>query len=251
MYLVAIHGVNPQSDALAPKLAACLGCTAYEAKGRLLSAGPSIVAHGDESRPLQDLASRLKAAGFRVLLLNTSAIERPGLWFDARSFELSPRAWRVTTREGERTVMAWRQINLIVRGKARIETSTTEVRRDKRFSAARAVATGGMVRRKKVRSESTKTETEHEGFIHVYGPGSVIVLREGELEYRGLGKGLQPTRSANFLALIKLLRAQAPDAPFDERLLRHAGLVQILGPGLEPTSHTHLASALLATVAAL
>ena len=186
MYLVAIHGIDPQNDALAPRLAKCLGCTAYEARGRLISSGPSIVAHGEESRPLQDLASRLKAAGFRVLLLNTKAIERPGLWWEARSFELSPKAWRITTREGERTVMRWDQISLIVRGKALIETSTTEVRQNKRFSAVRTMATGGMVRKKKVRSESTKTETDHEGFIHVYGPGSVIVLHETGLEYTGL-----------------------------------------------------------------
>ena len=251
MYLVAIHGIDPQNSALVPKLAQVLGCTAYEARGRLISAGPNVVAHGMESRPLQTLASKLKAAGFRVLLLNTEAIERPGLWWQARSFELSPTAWRVTTREGEKTVMRWNQINLIVRGKSRIETSTTEVHRNKRFSPARAIATGGMVRKKKIRTETTKTEIEHEGFVHIYGPGSVIVLDEGELEYMGLGKRIQPTRGANFMALLKLVRLQAPQAQFDDRLLKHAGLVQILGPTLDPGTNTYLASALLAMVAAL
>ena len=251
MYLVAIHSINPQDDGLAPILARILGCTAYEARGRLISAGPSVVAHGLESRPLQTLASTLKAAGFRVLLLNTAAIERPGLWWEARSFELSPTAWRVTTRDAKRTVMKWDRISLIVRGKSRIETSTTEVTQGKQFSAARAVASGGMVRKKKVRTETTKTGTDHEGFLHIYSPGSVIVIRESAITYTGLGNHLKPTRNANFMALIELLKRRAPRAPFDDRLLRHAGLVQILGPTLDPASHTHLASALLATVVAL
>jgi len=251
VYLVAIHAVDPQNSALARTLAKVLGCTAYEARSRLVSAGPSIVAHGPESRPLQDLASRLKVAGFRVLLLNTTAIERPGLWWEARSFELSPTAWRITTRDGSRTVMKWSQVNLIARGKALIETSSTEVHEGKRFSAARAIASGGMVRKKKVRTETTKTETEQEGFLHIYGPGSVIVIHETGVNYGGLGGGLQPTRSGNFIALLALMRKRAPHAKFDDRLLRHAGLVQILGVGLDPGGHTHLASALLATAAAV
>ncbi|MGB0591087.1 MAG: hypothetical protein ACPGU1_15535 [Myxococcota bacterium] len=251
MYLVAIHGIDPKNTTLAPTLARLLGCTAYEARGRLVSVGPSVIAHGSESRPLQTLASQLKAAGFRVLLLNTAAIERSGLWWDARSFELSPTAWRITTRDGERTVMKWRQVSLIVRGKSRIETSTTEVHHGKRFSAARAVASGGMVRKKKVRTETTKAGTDHEGFLHIYGPGSVIVIRESDITYTGLGAHLKTTRNANFTTLIEVLKRRTSHAPFDDRLLRHAGLVQILGPTLDPASHTHLASALLATVAAL
>jgi hypothetical protein len=196
---------------------------------------------------MQTLASELKAAGFRVLLLNTEAIERPGLWWDTRSFELSPTAWRITTREGERKVMTWSQVSLIVRGKIRIETSTTEVHSSKRFSPTRALATGGMVRKKKVRTETKTTETEDEGFLHIYGPGSVIMIHETSVDYTGLGKGLEPTRTANFIKLLGLLQRQASRAHFDDRLLRHAGLVQILGPGLDPASYTHLASALLAT----
>jgi hypothetical protein len=250
VFVVAIHALDPQDSSRAPALAEALGCTAYEARGRLVTAGPSVVAQGVDREPLAEVGRRLKAAGFRVILVDTAVIERPGLWYEVRSFELAPAGWRVMTRGGERTAMRWDRIDLVVRGRATRETMTTEVQTEKRFSAARAIATGGMVRSKKTTTETTHTETTPEGFLHVFAHGAVAVIRETAVDYGGLGEALEVSRAANFMALLATLRERAPRARFDDRLLRHVAAAQILGTTLDPVRYARLASALIATAAA-
>lgn len=250
VFVVAIHSTAPGDSSLPTALAGALGCTAYEARGRLITAGPSVVAQGVDRAPLEAVATKLRSAGFRVLLLDAAVLQRPGLWWEVRSFELAPAGWRVTTRDGSRTAMKWDQIRLVVRGTAVAESTTTEVVKGKRFSAARAVATGGMIRSKKTTTETTSTETTREGYLHVYAPGVVAVIRETGVDYTGLGGAMEVSSSANFMAFLNTLRERVPRARFDDRLLKQVGQAQILGSKLDPGRYPRLASALIAAAAA-
>jgi len=146
--------------------------------------------------------------------------------------------------------MKWEHITLVVHGNALAEETTTEVVTSKNFSPGRAIATGGMIKSKKTRTESTSTERSREGFLHIYAPGTIAVVRETAVDYGGLGSALQVSRSANFMGLLAMLRERAPQARFDDRLLKLVGQAQVLGNVLDPLRHIRLASALIAAAAA-
>lgn len=250
VFVVAIHATNPGDSSQVQALAGALGCTAYEARGRLITRGPTVVAQGPARAPLEPVARALKSAGFRVLLMDSEVLERPGLWWEVRSFELAPAGWRVTTRDGSQTAMKWDQVRLLVQGQSLTEAVTTEVVHGKRFSAARAVATGGMIRKKRTSTETTSTETTLEGYLHVFGPGTVAVVRETAVDYGGLAGAMEVSSSANFAALVATLRQRASGAVFDDRLTKQVAQAQILGSMLDPQRYPTMASALIAAAAA-
>ena len=83
--------------------------------------------------------------------------------------------------------------------------------------------------------------------MHVYARGGKIaVIGEQSMDYAGLGDLLEHARSANFLALLKLIRQRAPHADVDERLLTHAGQTTVLSGRLDPAPYVKLASGLIA-----
>ena len=110
MHVVAVHGTDPGDTSLRAALAAALGCTAYEARARLVGAGPSVVAQHADPVMASAVAARLQAAGFQVLLRDVDVLLRPERWKAVRGFELLPPGGRVTTREGRRAAMRWDDI---------------------------------------------------------------------------------------------------------------------------------------------
>ena len=68
------------------------------------------------------------------------------------------------------------------------------------------------------------------GVSFVYAEGSLpLVFREGALDYSSR-PALQPSRTANFTALLADIRSRSFQARFDDRLTTRAGQVQLLGP---------------------
>ena len=75
-----------------------------------------------------------------------------------------------------------------------------------------------------------------------------MALRESALTYESFGPRRQPTRAANFAALLAELRRRCTAAVFDERLLTRAGQARVLGPALPPDEHLDVAVTLLERV---
>ncbi len=57
---------------------------------------------------------------------------------------------------------------------------------------------------------------------------------------------MQQSRALNLQLLLTELRRLAPQARYDDRLMRRAAQAQLLGPGLSPEEHLGIASGLLA-----
>jgi len=84
-------------------------------------------------------------------------------------------------------------------------------------------------------------------FVVVFaGAEAPWVLRERELVYQSLGPALQPSRTANFRFLASELRARAPQATWDERLVRPASQSQMLGRTLRIEEHVEFLVGLVA-----
>jgi hypothetical protein len=100
-----------------------------------------------------------------------------------------------------------------------------------------------------VKTTEQKIMEQREGFLFVYAEGGLpLVFREGALDYSSLGPALQPSRTANFTALLAELRRRSSQARFDDRLTTRAGQIQLLGPALDVQRYIGVAIELLARV---
>lgn len=251
LVIVALHSLKKDKEILAGALASALGLTMYEALARLRTPGygPITVGVFAENERARQLAERLRSAGFKAQVLTGDEIETEGHAWIIRRFSLGEQELGITTEKGDSLSIPFQNIDLVLRGTMIVRDVATETVKNRSVSLERAVLSGGMVLTKTTKSVREVTNEERQGFVNLYaGDGSTLVFRENNLIYDSLGSALKPSRAANFTYLIAELRRHCPGAIYDERLLRRAGQVAILGPSLEPEEHLSVATALLAKV---
>ena len=143
--------------------------------------------------------------------------------------------------------LAYREVDLLLRGvriDERTELKTTEQRK---FSAGRALLSGGLILTKKSRKLEQVTSEERDDFLHLYSEGRPpLVFRASAVNYQGLGPALQPSTAANFTYLVGALRRSSSQAVYDERLANRQARARVLGPAL--TENLDVAVSLLAHV---
>lgn len=251
MYFLAIHNLPEDRAVFAPALASALGITAYEASVRLRisGSGPLVIATFGE-RPAADEASRkLKASGLTTVMISSEEASSSQREFPVRTFRFNSRTLHVESRQKETLAVDYQKIFLIIRGTGMKQGTTTEITKERKFDLGKAVLSGGLVISKTVKTTEQKITEEREGFLFVYAYGVLpLVFREGALDYSSLGLALQPSRAANFTALLAELRRRAPQACFDDRLTTRAGQVQLLGPSLDVQRYIGVAIELLVKV---
>jgi hypothetical protein len=247
MYVVALQFEKNAGDALAVRLAAVLGRTLLEARSRVSQpeGGPSVLATFSERPAAEAYAEELRSRGFAVLVLPPEAVETEKDRFLVRSFELGPDALTARSRQ-EGIEVPWPEVRLLLRGVVRMERKRTQTVQRRELSLGRAVMTGGLMVTKPVKETKSEVQVENEGFVHLYpAAGPPLVFRQTDLNYAGLGSGLQPSMAANFARLVAALREASPRAVYDERLATQPGQARLLGPSLPPASHLDVAVSLL------
>jgi hypothetical protein len=247
MWVVAIRKVEGDEGARIAALQAALGLTAYEARPRALGPVPRVVGTFGQREPADTAAAILGGADMSPLVLGDDDIESDARRAAVRSFGLEPEGVRFVLRNGRTVDLEGREIRLLLRGtkirsEQRVETTT-----ERKLAVGKAVLTGGLLLTKQKKKDVTISTEVREGFLHVYASGeAVLSLVESGLLYDGLGAAMAPTRAANFARLVSELRARAPRAPYDERLLTRAGQGQVLGGVLGPEPFLDVATTVLA-----
>jgi hypothetical protein len=247
MYVVALQFEKNAGEALAVRLAAVLGRTLLEARGRVSEpeGGPSVLATFPEAAAAEVYAEELRSRGFAVLVLPPEAVESEKERFVVRGFELGPHALTAQSRQGAVEV-PWPDVRLLLRGVIRTERKRTQTVQRRELSLGRAVITGGLMVTKAVKETKSEVQVENEGFVHLYpASGAPLVFRQTDLNYAGLGPRLQPSVAANFTRLVAALREASPQAVYDERLATQPGQARMLGPSLPAASHLDVAVSLL------
>jgi len=241
--LVAIRHPGADSAATAPRLADALGITLYDARRRLLGVGPRLVASFADAGMAVQTVGVLEDAGFAAVIVPLGRADEPLL---AHGFAFEADALRVVQRSGADVVLGFDRMRLFVRGTRIVSEMHTEVARERRFSAGRALLSGGLVMTKTVTTTRAEAVEKREGFLLACTDGGPDVLfLETELVYDGFGPERQSTRVANFVHLVSLLRQAAPSARFDDCLLTRAGQASTLGGLLEPEEHLDAAIAVV------
>ena len=223
MHIVALTALATPVDAAASALAAALGTTAYEERLKLAIGLPVIVATTADATRAASLAAALSAHGHRVSTCASDEIVAAGEMVSLRRFALEEAAL-VAGDRGER--LPWSDIAVLVRAtdRRRVETSTTV--KEKRLDVVRLVASGGLVRNKTTTREVTTRADESEPILYLFRASGATpwILREQGTHYEALGARVQPAAAPNFTATVAELRARAPRARYDERLVARRGI---------------------------
>jgi hypothetical protein len=249
MHIAAIYNLPDNKKELAAALAAALGVTLYEARSRLsvMSNGPIVVAISREYEAVEKIAEKLRSEGFEAIVLNEDEIETGSSQFIVRKFRLDDGELVIESRDGQSLAIDYSDIDLILRGTCIEVSSETETVKKRKFSAGRAILSGGLVMSKTTKVTRDVTTEDRKGFFNLYCENRpTMVFFENALIYDSLGPALQPSRMANFSYLLAELRQRQPDAVYDDCLLRRAEQALLLGPLLSPEDHLDVAIALLA-----
>ena len=248
MHIVAIHQLQGNPEEQARKLADALGNTPYEARARVSipGGGPAIVANFATPERATACVELLNAAGFKALVVDSDRIESDRNRMLVRQLQFATNSLQLVTRDNTTHDIPLHEVKLLLRGTGITSSVQVETETKKKFALGRAVASGGLVMSKKVKTTSRNISEERQPFCHVYVPGQPpVVLRQSEIDYSALGEQRQPSREANFNWICAELRRRCAAADWDDRLQTRPGLAQLLGPAFDPETYLDLAITLV------
>jgi hypothetical protein len=222
--IVAVTALATPVEAEAKALAADLGTIAYEERLKLTAGLPAIVLATTDAAAAQALLAKLRARGHRALLCRASDVVPASAMVSLRRFALDDEG----LASGD-AHLPWDDISALVRARHLRSTTTTETVKEKKFDLGRAVMTGGLVMRKaQSREVVTRTEdTEQVLYLFRTSGETPWLLREHETHYGALGAALAPTATRNFTIAVDTFRARAPQARFDDGLVRRPTLSDV------------------------
>jgi len=250
MFIVVIHNWREVTAELAQTLAAALEVTVFEARQRLIGNGPAVVASFADPQRAQNLLMKLQQGGYEGFVLDAAAVRSRSASFVVRRFVLGEEMLFIEDGEGRKGKIAYGKINLLLPAShtsGRVETYTVT---ERKLSLGKTLLAGGLPMTKKVKHQETVTTEDREEVLYLCSASRTrIVCPRGGMVYDGLGEQMKPSREMNFTFLVSELRRRCPIAAYDDRLLKRAGQVLLLGPLLKPEANLDLAVEILAGAA--
>ena len=219
MYVVAIAELNTTIEAEAAALSSDLGISAYETRMVLASGTPTIVSMTFDKARALDLLARLRSRGHGAIACDDAAVVASDAMTSMRRFGLGPES--ISSDDGAGPKLPYDDVVALVAAVHRQRTTSESEVRDSKFSAARAVLSGGIVTTKTVKRETRAITEEREAVLYVFrrGGGAPWILRERGTRWAGHGRLIAPTAGANFRTTVGLLRERMPRAVYDDRLV--------------------------------
>ncbi len=249
MHIVAAYGWQKNEAETAKAIAEALGILVFEARQKMTGGGPTVLVSFADSEPAKAAVHKLTRSGVPALMIDTQAVRSSARQpIQVGRFELGSQGLQVESVEGQSLVLDYASIALLlvaIGSSGQVTTSSTETKR--KFSLGKTLLAGGIPMTKKVKTEVRQSAEERDKILWLYTRDQKkLVLDRAALDYTGLGDAMQLSRDLNFTYLENELRRRAPRAIYDNRLLKRAGLVQVLGQPLDPETDLDLAFEILA-----
>lgn len=221
MYLVAITRWGRPLDQELADLSAITGVQPYDLRLRLLGALPVVVAGFSDTEEARRLMTTLKARTHGAVAIDLDKIPSVDQMMNPRSFELGATSITVFDPANDSETLPYTDVLALIHAQQKIETSVTSVSESRKFSASRAVITGGLLVTKKSSKEKREIENAYEQVVYLFQKPCrlAFVLRQNRLLYSSLGERIRHSSTENFSTLVGSLRERAPEALYDNRLL--------------------------------
>ncbi len=247
MYLVIARDWQKDLTEVAQIVATTLGILVFEARQKITGGAPVTIANFSDRQQAETSAAQLTDNGIKTLVIDTVAVRDEQRLFQVNRFRLDPEMLQLESAEGEHLEIDYAKIDLLLAATCsdgQVETMKTTSSR--KFSMGKTLLAGGIPMTKKVKKTAVTTHSDREKTLWLYSDKQeIVIFNRGRLNYTGLGENCNPTRELNFTYLQNELRRLAPHACYDERLLKRVGLVNLLGPALDPETHLDLAFEIL------
>jgi len=239
MFVVALAKLAGTVENELPHLAADLGQTSYEARMLLVGGMPSIVLIASDKNAAISLLGRLKSRGHDAVAFDSSAVIQNEDMVQVRKFRFDSEC---LVLEGDsEDCVAYDSLLALLRATHESRITTTVEEKSKKFSAGRAILTGGLVLTKNSSTSKTVYAEDRQDVLYIYRKGGArpILLRSSAARYTGLGQHMASTERANFLTTVRMIHERAPNAYYDERLLTRKipeRVAQIVVQGISSSS---------------
>jgi hypothetical protein len=216
--LVALVRAAADADEAVRVLAEAAASTAAEARMRLAPEPPALLARLEDAAA-DALVAKLRKAGLAALAID-ARVPTENDRLNVRKFALDTQTLNLEPRFGEPLQLPWSELALILRAQRAKRSQTDKTETTKRLSIGSAVLTGGLKMTRTTSQVVHAAEEQVEQVILLYTrDGRAASLADGSLDFTSLG-ALQPSRTANLLELARRIREKAPEARYDERLVR-------------------------------
>lgn len=247
MYVVIIHSWREMTIELAQALAAALEATVFDAQQRLIGNGPTVVASFAEPQPAQELLMKLQQTGFEGFVVDDETTHSKNTFFVVRRFELEEKALRIEDADGCKDEIAYSEIDLLLPATRIAGHTETHTVTDRKFSMGKTLLAGGVPMTKKVKRQEEVSIEERERILYLCARNRPrVICAQSGMVYDSFGAEMKPSQEMNFNFLVSELRRRCPVAVYDDRLLKRAGQVRLLGPTLNPDTNLGLAVEILA-----
>jgi hypothetical protein len=219
VFVVAVAELKGTTESEAAALAADLGVTPYEARLLLAPGTPAVVKTTPDRGLALELLARLRARGHGAVACDTSAVVASSAMVAMRRLRVGEQAVTLDDRPGDR--LPHDDVLALVAAVHRRRVDTASQTRETKLSVGRAVMTGGMAFTKTVKTDSRSATEDREAVLYVFRRSGATpwILHEHGTSWAGVGRPLAPSEGENFRLAVELLRALAPAAAFDDRLV--------------------------------
>jgi hypothetical protein len=220
MFLVVVSA--PADPAATARAAAVTALSAADLGHRLRGTLPRVLLSSADGERLAELGERLDELGFATLVCDPRLAPTDADRVLARAVRLEADRAVALTGDGAEHDCPFAAIETIQRG-VRVTTETTKEKTvERKFDVTRAVLSSGLIlTRKEVKETVRKTEASEPFALVQRNDGEPdVILYERRIDYRFLGRDMQPSSRANLDRLVARLRAAAPAATYDERVAR-------------------------------
>ncbi len=248
MHIVAVYGWHQEESVVAKTIADTMGSLVFETRQKISDGGPAVVASFADAQQAKLLAARLIQGGVPALVVDVDTVRSKTSPLYIHRFILGPQLLRLELSDGKVCSLDYRNIDLLLvatctAGQSQIMVTETQ----RKFSLGKTVLAGGIPMTKKVKSETVVVTEERDETLWLYTrKGARAIFDRAAMNYNSLGDAMQLTRDLNFSHFKNELQRLAPQATFDDRLLKRAALIRLLGPALNPEVDHDLAFEILA-----
>jgi hypothetical protein len=232
LFAVAVTELRGDLDTEAQRLADLLGLSPYDVKARLTGPLPKVLVQSDEEtarRVHRDVVSR----GHGAVLCDPASVVPSAQMVRFHRFTLEPSGVWANDRAGDR--LAWADLGVIVVALLRSQVARTKEEIEFQATVPRTPGSG--------KHAATKTEltSTHAAYLfpHSRAPSSrPWLFEEATAQFTALGPKMEPTRRANFVLTMRLIRRMAPNVVVDDRFVAGPlvvpGLIHVRGNDYVP-----------------
>jgi hypothetical protein len=247
MFVVTIYGWREATPEMEQALAGALGIMVFEARQRLITGGPSVVANFADQHQARELAGKVRRSGINALVIDATTVRQREGYFIVRRFDFEASVLRIETHNGQQEKLPYAEMKLILTGTSVVGCSETKTIVETKFSMGKTLLAGGIPMTKKVERQEEVSSEESELVLYLYTRDrSTAIFSLNAMNYDGFGAEMKVSRKLNFSYFISQLRLHAPDADYDDRLLSRGSQVRLLGPAQGREASLDLATEILA-----